>query len=82
MFLVEHSPEMSEGVQTTSGSWRRNPPLDRVAELRQREDQIFPVLAPVIGALTGLAVVTFILLAERMGNAAVTHPGTPIDRAV
>jgi len=35
--------------------------------LQQREDQVFLVLAPVIGALTGLAVVAFILLTEREG---------------
>jgi chloride channel protein, CIC family len=57
---------MSDNVQTTSGSWWRTL-RDRVAELRQREDQIFLVLALVIGALTGLAVVAFILLTERMG---------------
>jgi len=48
---------MSAGVQTTSGSWWKNSLLDRVAELRQREDQVFLVLALVIGALTGAAVV-------------------------
>ena len=58
---------MSKGVQTTSGSWWRSSLLHRVAELRQREDQIFLVLALVIGALTGLAVVAFILLTERLG---------------
>ncbi len=35
--------------------------------LHQREDQVFLVLALVIGALTGLAVVAFILLTERAG---------------
>jgi CIC family chloride channel protein len=35
--------------------------------LQQREDQVFLVLALVIGALTGLAVVAFILLTERAG---------------
>jgi chloride channel protein, CIC family len=40
--------------------------------LRQREDQVFLVLALVIGALTGLAVVGFILLTERAGDAAVS----------
>ncbi len=58
---------MSESVQTTSTSWWKTSLLDRVAELRQREGQIFLVLALVIGALTGLAVVAFILLTERMG---------------
>jgi chloride channel protein, CIC family len=39
----------------------------RLARLRQREDQVFLVLALVIGALTGAAVVAFILLTERSG---------------
>ncbi len=39
-----------------------------MAELRQLEGQVFLlVLALVIGALTGLAVVAFIVLTERMG---------------
>src|SRR6202166_2247276 len=67
MLLVGHSQEMSEGVQTTSRSWWRTSLLDRVAELRQHEDQVILVLALVIGALTGLSVVAFILLTERMG---------------
>src|SRR6202049_4185672 len=67
MLLVGHSQEMSEGVQTTSRSWWRTSLLDRVAEMRQHEDQVFLVLALVIGALTGLAVVAFILLTERLG---------------
>jgi len=41
--------------------------LHRVAKLQQREDQVFLVLALVIGALTGLAVVAFILLTQREG---------------
>src|SRR5271166_6102004 len=58
---------MSADAQTTSGSWWRTP-LSRVAaRLQQREDQIFLVLTLVIGALTGLAVVAFILLTERLG---------------
>ena len=51
----------------TSGSRWRNFLLDYVAELRQREGHIFLVLASVIGALTGLAVVAFMVLTERMG---------------
>jgi CIC family chloride channel protein len=66
MLFVGQPPEMSESGQTTSGSWWRTL-RDRVVELRQREDQIFLVLALVIGALTGLAVVAFILLTERLG---------------
>lgn len=61
-----HSPEVSESGDT-SGSWWKTPLLHRVARLREREDQVFLILALVIGALTGLAVVAFILLTERMG---------------
>jgi len=78
--LVGHSPEMSESVQTTSGSWWRTSLLDRVAELRQREGQVFLVLAFVIGALTGLAVVAFILLTERMGMRLYPVGGAPWRR--
>ena len=62
-----HSLEMSESGQTASGGWRRNPLVYLTARLQHREDQVFLVLALVIGALTGLAVVAFILLTERAG---------------
>ena len=39
----------------------------RVARLREREDQVFLMLALVIGAVTGLAVVAFIMVTERLG---------------
>jgi chloride channel protein, CIC family len=58
---------MSESGERTSGSWWRAPRLYLAAKLQQREDQVFLVLALVIGALTGLAVVAFILLTERAG---------------
>lgn len=77
---VGHSPEMSDSVQTTSESGWRSWLLDRVAELRQRESQIFLVLAVVIGALTGLAVVAFILLTERMGMRLYPVGGAPWRR--
>ncbi len=71
---------MSEISQTTSrGSWRAWL-LGRVAELRQREEQVFLVLALVIGALTGLAVVAFILLTERMGMRLYPVGGAPWRR--
>jgi chloride channel protein, CIC family len=70
---------MTESVQTTSGSWRTWL-LDRVSELRQRESQIFLVLALVIGALTGLAVVAFILLTERVGIRLYPVGGAPWRR--
>jgi CIC family chloride channel protein len=71
---------MSENIETRSGSWWRTSILDRVAELRQRESQVFLVLALVIGALTGLAVVAFILLTERMGMRLYPTGGAPWRR--
>ncbi len=58
---------MAETPKTTSAVIWKLWFSKRVAELRQRESQIFLVLALVIGALTGLAVVAFILLTERTG---------------
>ena len=52
---------------TPSGSWWRTPLRRLSARLQEREDQVFLVLALVIGALTGLTVVAFILLTERTG---------------
>jgi len=49
------------------GNWWRTPLLRWIDRLQQREDQIFLLLTLVIGALTGLAVVAFILLTERLG---------------
>jgi chloride channel protein, CIC family len=47
--------------------WWRTPLQFVRKKLQQREDQVFLALALVIGALTGLVVVAFILLTERMG---------------
>ena len=58
---------MSKSGKRTSKSWWRTPLSYLTARLQQREDQVFLVLALVIGALTGLAVVAFILLTEREG---------------
>ncbi len=74
-----HSPEMSDSGDT-SGSWWKTPLLHRVARLREREDQVFLILALVIGALTGLAVVAFILLTERMGMRLYPVGGAPWRR--
>ena len=79
MRLMGHSPEMSESGDT-SGSWWKTPLLHRVARLREREDQVFLILALVIGALTGLAVVAFILLTERMGMRLYPVGGAPWRR--
>jgi CIC family chloride channel protein len=71
---------MSESVPATNKSWLRTWLSDRIAELRQREGQIFLVLALVIGALTGSAVVAFILLTERMGMRLYPVGGAPWRR--
>src|ERR1700739_3015858 len=47
--------------------WGRRPLADWFPRIREREEQVFLVLTLVIGVLTGLAVVTFILLTERLG---------------
>jgi chloride channel protein, CIC family len=71
---------MSETVQTTSTSRWKTWLSDRVAELRQREEQVFLVLALVIGALTGAAVVAFIVLTERLGMRLYPVGGAPWRR--
>src|ERR1022692_346082 len=71
---------MTENIQTASGVGWRTWLSERVAELRQSEDQIVMVLALVIGALTGLAVVAFILLTERMGMRLYPVGGAPWRR--
>jgi chloride channel protein, CIC family len=71
---------MRDSGRATSRSWWRTPLLHRVAELREREDQVFLVLSLVIGALTGLAVVAFILLTERMGMRLYPVGGAPWRR--
>jgi len=57
---------MSE-AQTTGARWRGIGMLRWLDVLRQREDRILLILSLVVGALTGLAVVAFILLTERLG---------------
>jgi CIC family chloride channel protein len=71
---------MSESGQGTNGTWWKIPVLHRWGKLQQREDQVFLVLALVIGALTGLAVVAFILLTERMGMRLYPVGGAPWRR--
>src|SRR5208337_5198141 len=58
---------MSEDGQTPGAVGWRNGLLHSLSELRQREGQVFLILSLVIGALTGLVVVAFILLTEHMG---------------
>ncbi len=73
---------MSDSGQTTSGSWWRTPRLYFLAKLQRREDQVFLVLALVIGALTGLTVVAFILLTEREGLRLYPAGGSPWRRVL
>src|ERR1022692_213043 len=80
MLLVAHCPQMSDQMTSESG-WRTRL-LRRVAILQQREDQVFLVLALVIGALTGLAVVAFILLTERLGMRLYPVGGAPWRRVM
>ena len=47
--------------------WWRTPLLDLVPSLQEREGQVFLALALVIGSLTGMVVVAFIVLTERLG---------------
>jgi CIC family chloride channel protein len=56
-----------EDLQQSRSDWWKTPLLLRFGKLQQREDQVFLLLTLVIGALTGLAVVAFILLTERLG---------------
>jgi CIC family chloride channel protein len=72
---------MSEAPQTDLSQNRRNPLLRYLAsKLQEREDQVFMVLSLVIGSLTGLAVVAFILLTERMGMRLYPPGGAPWRR--
>src|SRR6202142_2143965 len=71
---------MSASEQPVSASWWRTPFLQRFAKLQPRDDHVFLVLALVIGALTGLVVVAFILLTERMGMRLYPAGGAPWRR--
>src|SRR5271166_7172078 len=73
---------MSESIQTATASWWKKSVLDRVALLRHRESQVFVVLALVIGALTGSAVVAFIVLTERLGMRLYPVGGAPWRRVL
>jgi CIC family chloride channel protein len=71
---------MSESGRRTSAKWWKTPLLHRLGKLQQREDQVILVLALVIGAATGLTVVAFILLTERMGLRLYPAGGAPWRR--
>jgi len=72
---------MSENLPpAASGSGWKFPLLDRMAGLRLKENQVFLVLSLVIGAVTGLTVVAFILLTERLGMRLYPVSGAPWRR--
>jgi CIC family chloride channel protein len=74
---------MIKSVETfpkTSWSRWRILLMSRVVRLRQSENQIFLILAVVIGALTGLTVVAFILVTERFGMRLYPIGGAPWRR--
>src|SRR6266700_3383550 len=50
-----------------SKKWRSYPQLRWLSSFLEREERVFLILSLVIGALTGLAVVAFILVTERLG---------------
>jgi CIC family chloride channel protein len=58
---------MGESSEETGTSWVRTALSHLIVKLQEREDQVFLILALVIGALTGLTVVAFIVLTERLG---------------
>ena len=70
---------MTEDTRAASEN-RRFPLFDRMAGLRPRESQIFLGLSLVIGALTGLVVVAFIVLTERLGMRLYPVSGAPWRR--
>ena len=71
---------MSQGAQGPIAARWKTTLLHRLGKLQQREDQVFLALALVIGALTGLTVVAFILLTERMGMRLYPVGGAPWRR--
>jgi CIC family chloride channel protein len=58
---------MRDSENKKGQGWWETAPLHLIAGVRQRERQLLLVLALVIGALTGLVVVAFILLTEHVG---------------
>ncbi len=71
---------MSDSSQAASDSRFKAPSFLRFARFQPREDQVFLLLALVIGAITGLVVVAFILLTERAGMRLYPVGGAPWRR--
>ncbi len=77
ILLGGHAGVTSTSEQPVAASWWRTPFLQRFAKLQSREDQVFLILALVIGALTGLLVVAFILVTERLSMRLYPVGGAP-----
>ncbi len=60
--------KVTEALQQIQKSWWKSPSRHWNALLHEREEQVFLVLTLLIGALTGLMAVAFILLTERVGS--------------
>src|SRR2546423_5214442 len=58
---------MNEAPQQSAATWRDVPSRRWNKFLQQREEQVFLLLALLIGALVGAVVVAFILLTEHVG---------------
>lgn len=58
---------MTEIGSNVKQQWWGKPLVHWFPRIREREEQVFLLLTLVIGVLTGLAVVAFILLTERLG---------------
>jgi CIC family chloride channel protein len=58
---------MTETDDPLAPLWWKAPLRWLASQFAQREDRVLVVLSIVIGALTGLAVVAFIVLTERLG---------------
>ena len=65
--LQRGSPQISESPNKAAELERETPPLRHITPFLQRENRIFLLLTLAVGALTGLAVVAFIVLTERLG---------------
>jgi CIC family chloride channel protein len=64
---VTVTPALKGQLEKKEKKWRAALWSRWIALLHQREEQVFLVLTLLIGALTGLAVVAFIVLTERLG---------------
>jgi CIC family chloride channel protein len=74
------SSDTGESSQTTARDSGKASSLGRLRSLQMAEDQIFLALSLVIGAVTGLTVVAFILLTERSGMRLFPPGGAPWRR--